>query len=182
MPDVKFGDIMRKAVITVKKMDTIEKVVKIMATAGVGGMVVTENGRVVGILTEKDIIREVLARGKNYKTAKVKDVMTSPVRTVNPETDITKGFEIMRDLDIERLPVVKNGKLIGIVTERDLVRIEPALRTLMEDKVNISDISGKNKNMVFSGYCSNCEVYSDVLKEEDGELLCQDCREDREAI
>jgi CBS domain-containing protein len=175
MVDVKFGDIMRKAVITVKKMDTIDKVVKIMSKIGIGGVVVTENGKVVGILTEKDIIREVVAKGKNPKKVKVKSIMTSPVRTVKAETDVEEGFRIMRDLDIERLPVVMKGKLIGLVTERDLVRVEPALRTLMEDKVDIPSIS-KGKKFYFSGFCENCRNYSDELKNMEERLFCEDCR------
>ncbi len=176
MTDVKFGDIMKKAVITVKKMDKLEKVVKIMAKVGIGGVVVTEGGKVIGILTEKDIIRQVLAKGKNYKTVKVKDIMSSPVKTVRPETDVEEGFRIMRDLNIERLPVVDKGRLIGIVTERDLIKVEPALRTLMEDKIDLTGISAQFKDLSWSGRCQNCDMYSEDLKEDDGQLLCEDCR------
>lgn len=175
---VKVGDIMRRAVINVKKTDGLDKVVKIMGKAGIGGVIVTEKGRVVGILTEKDIIRDVLAKGKDYKKIKVKSIMKHPVRTVPPDLDAESAMRIMRDLEIERLPVVGGAnKLIGLVTARDIMRIEPALHEMMKEKGSLSVFTPREKKTLISGECEICGNFSEYLREVNGKLVCEDCRE-----
>lgn len=180
MSEVKIGDIMRKAVITAKKNDTIDKIAKIMAKAEIGGLVVIDQGKVVGILTEKDIVKNVLAKDKNAKKVKVKDIMKHPVRTVLPETDIEKAIEIMRDLNIERLPVVKGGKLIGLVTVRDITRVEPALleMTRQKEASYFEPLPKEGYRLSITGECEVCGNYSEYLKDVGGKLICEDCREE----
>lgn len=171
---VTVGEIMRKAVITVKKNDTLEKTIKTMGNAGIGGVIVTEDGNVIGILTEKDIIRDVLAKGHDYKKLIVEDIMKHPVRTVPPDIDLEDAMKIMRDLDIERLPVVSD-RLAGLVTARDLIRIEPALLEMMKEKeVLIGKLSKKESSL--SGECEICGNYSDNLRIKDSAMVCEDCR------
>jgi CBS domain-containing protein len=180
MADVKIGDIMRKAVITVKKNDTMDKVVKIMAKAGIGGVIVTDEGKVTGIITEKDIIRDILAQDKNLKKVRVKNIMKHPVRTVLPETDIEKAMEIMRDLDIERLPVVKKGRLIGLVTARDITKVEPAMLEMARQKeaAFFDPLPKEGFRLSITGECETCGNYSEYLKDVKGRLICEDCREE----
>ena len=174
--DIPVSEIMRKAVLTIRPNDTIEKAAQIVKKAGVGGIVVADKGKIVGMLTVKDIIKEVVAEGKNTKKTLVKQVMKSPVKTINIDTDLQEAARIMRDLNIERLPIMKKGKLVGIITARNVVQAAPAMLEMMKEKGNLEAITERDKEPKISGECDNCSNYSDLLRLVSGELLCEDCR------
>lgn len=175
MIGVSVKEIMRKGVITAKKDDTIEHVAKILKKARIGRVIVTEHGKIIGVLTEKDIIKDVIAEGKPVKTP-VSKVMKYPVRTITPETDIEEAIKTMNKYDISGLPVTVDGRLVGIVTERDLVKAEPALLELMKEKGNLEHISPAEKELLLSGECEECGNYSENLRLVNGRYLCDDCR------
>jgi CBS domain-containing protein len=173
---VSVGEIMRKGVITVSRKDPLEKAVKIMGRTQIGSVVVLDGGKVVGILTEGDIIRDVLAAGKDYKKTEVGHVMKHPVRTIEPGKDLEEAIRVMRDLEIERLPVVVGGKLKGIITEKMITRVEPALLSLVKEKGNLECVPPAERDVAISGECEHCGNYSDYLRNVEGLYLCEDCR------
>lgn len=170
---------MKKAVITAKPTDTVEKIIKVMDKTGVGGLVIEENEEVKGIITEGDIISEI-ADDKNCLCKEISEVMNSPVKTVNKKTDLEEALKIMRDLDVERLPIVEKGKLVGIVTERDLIRVEPALMEMAREKRVLDAMRNNKKEEVrATGNCEECEAYSNDLLHFEGKLICAECREEK---
>ena len=174
--DIPVSEVMSRAVITVKKNDTIEKIAQIMSRAKIGGVVVTEKSKIVGIITEKDIMRSVLAEGKDYKKMLVGKVMVKPVKTISPDTDIDEAARLMSKLDIERLPVVKDEKLLGIITARRLVAVQPSLIALMKEKGSLETLTPSEKETTLAGECERCGNYSEFLRFKDGIFLCEDCR------
>ena len=84
----------------------------------------------------------------------------------------------MRDLKIERLPVTQKNKLMGIITERGITRIEPALIEIVREKAALEPKLAKDDSML-SGICESCENYSDNLRKKDDEYLCEECYEGR---
>jgi len=100
----------------------VYEAVAVMAARGIGAVLVIEQGSLVGIISAKDYGTRVVLQGKNGKDVLTRDVMTSPVLTVGPETKIVDGMEIMTTKKIRHLPVVENGELVGVVTLADLVR------------------------------------------------------------
>jgi len=175
MIGVPVNEIMRKGVIIARKDDTIEHVAKVLKKARIGRVIVTEHGKIVGVLTEKDIIKDVVAEGKSTKTL-VSKVMKYPVKTITPETDIEEAIKTMNKYDISGLPVTVRGKLVGIVTERDLVKAEPALLDMMKEKGNLEHIPPTEKELLLSGECEECGNYSENLRLVSGRYLCEDCR------
>ncbi len=171
---------MTKAVITAKPTDTIEKVIRVMDKTGVGGLVIEENEEVKGIITEGDIISEIAEDCESLEKP-ISGVMKTPVKTVPKEIDLEEALKVMRDLDIERLPVVtEENKLIGLVTERDLMKVEPALIEMAREKKALEAIKQNRKEEVKgTGNCEECEMYSNNLKEFEGKFLCSECREER---
>lgn len=167
--------IMRKGLITVRKTDTIEQVAKVMKRARIGRVTVAERGKLVGVVTAKDIVREVVAVKKSLKTP-VSRIMKYPVRTVTPETDIEVAVKTMNRLGISSLPVTVKGKAIGIVTERDMVKAEPALLDLVREKELIEKNVSSEKELMISGECGGCGNYSESLRLVSGQFLCEDCR------
>lgn len=113
--------IMVSPVETVKQTDLLGYVLKKIVKKNIGCVVVVKGRTPVGIITERDISRRV-AKGSRALMTKVKRVMSSPVISVAPSTPIEKAVYLMLKHGIRRLPVVEKEKLVGLVSERDLLR------------------------------------------------------------
>ena len=101
-------------VVTIGSEDTLAKAIKIMNAGDLNCIVVTESGDAVGIITKTDIMR-LVAEEVEVKTASLKDVMTRPLVTINHEAPIDDLMMLMEDKKIHHIPVMKEGKLVGIV-------------------------------------------------------------------
>ena len=95
---------------------------KIMADKNVGALLVMQKERVVGIFSERDYARKIVLKGESSHTTAIKDVMTSGVLSVNPEQSIDECMTLMTNKHIRHLPVLENGKLIGLVSIGDVVK------------------------------------------------------------
>ena len=115
-------DIMKHQVITVDSTVSIKDAAKIMEDAGVGGVVVMDQNIAVGILTERDFVRKVVAHEKPLST-RVKEVMSSPLIVVSPDESVWELAEIMKLRRIHRVPVVRESRLVGIITATDLTKL-----------------------------------------------------------
>jgi CBS domain-containing protein len=114
------GHIMTKNVVTVDSESTVDEAVKLMHEKNIGSIVVLREGKVEGILTETDLLRNI-ASGDGIEK-KVKDVMTSPIMTAEASMPMLEASKLMQAHGFRRLPVVEDNKLAGIVTETDLTR------------------------------------------------------------
>lgn len=128
-------DVMTENVRTVRPNSTITEVVRKMNKFEVGSVVVVDGERPVGLITERDILRRVLEVTLAAEAMKAKEVMSSPLLTVDDEATVEQAARIMADRRIKKLPVVKGGKLIGIVTSTDIVRSQPKMVDLLGDVV-----------------------------------------------
>ena len=95
---------------------------KIMADKNIGALLVMQKESLAGIFSERDYARKIVLKGESSRTTAVKDVMTSAVMTVNPEQSIDDCMALMTDKHIRHLPVVENGKLIGLISIGDVVK------------------------------------------------------------
>jgi len=115
----KVSEIMRLDVVTVAPSDKIKKAIDVMVAKNVGSVVVVEDDKVVGILTERDILKKI--KDLDIDKSLVSEFMSSPVLTVMPDTFITEALALMQTRNIRRLPVMKGGRLMGMVTEIDIL-------------------------------------------------------------
>ena len=115
-------NIMKHQVITVDSSVTVKDAAKIMTDAGVGCVIVMDQNIAVGILTERDFVRKIIAREKSLSTP-VKEVMSSPLIVINPDESVWELAEIMKLRRIHKVPVVRENRLVGIVTTTDLTKI-----------------------------------------------------------
>ncbi|MEM2855950.1 MAG: CBS domain-containing protein [Candidatus Nitrosocaldaceae archaeon] len=106
---------------TIEQGLSIQHAANIMKERGRGSLVVLDNKKPIGIITERDIVRRVVAEGRDLNI-KVKDVMSTPLITVGPEATVEVAAKIMYENGIRRLPVVENDNLLGIVTATDFVK------------------------------------------------------------
>ncbi len=119
MPSVK--DIMTKNVITIDADKCVFDAAKLMAEKSLGCLPVVIKGYPVGIITERDIVRRIVAKGVS-SDMKLTEVMTKTLITVDPDTSLRDAARVMSKNKIRRLPVLKNNQLVGIVVASDFVR------------------------------------------------------------
>ena len=96
--------------------------IEIMADKHVGALMVVSEGKLVGVVSERDYARKVILQGKSSKQTQVKEIMTSPAIFVTPEQTVEDSMRIMTDNHIRHLPVVEDGKILGVVSIGDLVK------------------------------------------------------------
>ncbi|UCH31755.1 MAG: CBS domain-containing protein [Candidatus Bathyarchaeota archaeon] len=129
---LKVEDIMVKEVITIDEEATVKDAADVMNKFEIGCLLVTKEGRAVGIITERDLLKRVVSQVKNPRRAKVKDVMSKPLIVVEPNMELEEAAKLMFRLKIKKLPVVKSGQLIGLVTLTDLARFQPQMIRLLK--------------------------------------------------
>ena len=173
---LKVGDAMTRGVICVDVKDTVQEAAEVMKKNDISSVIVTKKGDGVGIVTERDIICKIVAESKNPRDVSVNDIMTSPLITIKPESDIDDAARIMRDKDIRRLVVADGDKIMGVLSEFDIVKMEPALHLLIREQYNwkLNEAHAAVEGAV-AGICESCENYSEKLTNYDGRLLCDDC-------
>ncbi len=129
MPTVK--DFMTKNVITIDASKTVIEAADLMSQNNVGDLVVMDKNTPVGIVTERDLVRRVLAERKSLDI-KVSEVMTTPLRVIDPDASLKEAARRMVNKGIRRLPVIKDNKLVGIITTADFAR-QLGKKTLTDD-------------------------------------------------
>ena len=111
---------------TVNADDPIIEAARTMRDSDIGDVIVVEDGEVTGILTDRDIVVRAVAEGRDAESTSVADICTTGIQAIEPDASIDDALRMMRDADIRRLPVVKNGRPVGIVSLGDLaVEREP---------------------------------------------------------
>jgi CBS domain-containing protein len=180
-------DVMTSPVVTTEEQAPANKVAKLMLDNKVGCVIVTNNaGKPIGIITERDLVVRVLAKNLAPDSAPAKDVMTSPLVTVDPEAPINEAARMMSKRDIRRLGVLYKGNLVGIVSSKDILDVMPELIEIMQERTRIEGAGGPEategaEEAPLSGYCDRCGVFSENLKDVNGQSLCEDCRIELEA-
>lgn len=116
---MKISEIMTKATVTDSAADSLAEAASRMWNAQTGSLLVMEGETLLGIVTERDLLREV-ANGQNPKDVALKDVMRTDVITCGPQTTLKDAARIMTTKWIRHLPIVEDGRVVGIVSQRDL--------------------------------------------------------------
>ncbi len=109
----------RTKLLTAPPDTTVSKAAKLMAKKNVGAVMVVENERLVGIFTERDAVFRVIAKGRDTQTTVLADVMTSTPQTVDPDKTFGYALLMMHENGFRHVPVIENGKPIGIVSSRN---------------------------------------------------------------
>jgi CBS domain-containing protein len=115
------GEIMTHDVVTVSGEDSVEQALRSMVRHDIGSVVVSDDGRADGIFTERDVTRRIVDDDALLGRS-VGEVMTAPVITTSPEAQMIDAFDAMNARGIRRLPVVDGDRLVGVITERDLMK------------------------------------------------------------
>ncbi len=173
----KVGDVMTRNPVVASPNDDLVKCAQIMRKHHVGAVLAIEGSKTLGIITESDIINKVIAENKDLKKAKIKDYMVTNVATIEPDRDIFEALSKMKDLNIRRLPVVYNGKTVGLLAMKDILKIEPHLFEMLVDKIELREEERKpiHRKSHKEGMCNLCGDYTTELEEKDGVMACHTC-------
>ena len=167
---------MKTNLVMVEPTTTVLEAAKRMKKNKIGNVLVVEKKQPVGILTESDILKKVVAEGKNASEVLVEEVMSTPVVVADPYISLEEAMKTMGKCNIRRLPVIENGELIGVITQKDISRISPVLHDISREWYDISVRDESYlKRQIFSGKCEDCNALSTTLRRVDGRLLCEDC-------
>jgi len=107
---------------TIEPAASVYEAVKLMAEKNVGALLVVEHGKVVGIVSERDYARKVVLLARSSKDTPLRDIMSSPVMYVHPEQTVDQCMALMTENRLRHLPVMDDGRLIGLVSIGDLVK------------------------------------------------------------
>lgn len=115
--------LMTKQVVKIDENSTVQEAVDVMSREDIGSIIVTKQGKDFGIITEKDVISKVVARKANVKKVRVKDVMSSPIITVEKDTSGEEALRMMAKNRIRRLLITDEGTIVGIFSTADITRL-----------------------------------------------------------
>jgi CBS domain-containing protein len=111
---------------------TVSQAARLMADKNVGAVLVIENERLVGIFTERDVVFRVIAQGRDAKTTPLVDVMTAAPKTLDPGKSYGHALVIMQENGFRHMPVVENGRPVGIISSRNAM--DPDLEEFVADE------------------------------------------------
>ena len=116
------NQVMSKNILTAEKSTSLQDAAQEMKRLGVGCVIVTKESKPIGIITERDFVTKVAADGRPLFT-EISEVMSAPLITIEPEETIWEASEIMKEKLIHKLPVIDDGRILGVITTSDIVRI-----------------------------------------------------------
>src|SRR3989344_4453828 len=169
---VKVSEIMQKEVVIAHPDMTVAEAAKLMNSFRIGGLPVVQNGMLIGIITEREIMRKVVAENKQADQVFVADSMVSPPRVIaGPDDDITAVAHKMGKYDVSRIPIVdKANKLFGIVTNKDLLKHSSELLDVLLEQARIKGPALNETHSAF-GKCEACGDHTHLVFQ-DNKFVC----------
>jgi CBS domain-containing protein len=168
-------DIMNSPVISASPHDTIKDIATKMKEERIGSIIIMENEKAVGIVTDWDIVSNAVIKDIKPTMVKAADIMQK-LHTIEGEEGITEAARILRQHNIKRLGVVYKNRLVGIISASDVIAVTPDLVDVISEKASLmrGEIGRSAGNV--SGYCDECGEWSDLLQFDEGTFSCEECR------
>ncbi|MCJ7730976.1 CBS domain-containing protein [Candidatus Bathyarchaeota archaeon] len=131
-------DVMAKNIKTVKPDETVHAAVQKMNKFDIGSVIVVSSGRPIGIITETNIMRRIVEPRMDPDTVWVKDIMSSPLTTIDENAAVEEAAKIMVEKRINRIPVMKGDKLVGLISSTDIVKASPMQLGILDELLRVS--------------------------------------------
>ncbi len=174
---VRVLDAMTNRPVTAKETDSMKDCAVLMKKYHVGSLLIKDKNKVIAILTEQDMVRRGIAKSMSFDEP-VKKIMETELMTINPHVDLYDALIFMREENIRHLPVKEGKKIIGLITLKDILKIEPQLFELLLEKFELREEQTKPiiEATTEEGVCEMCGNYSFRVIEVDGAKKCANCR------
>lgn len=184
---IKIGDIMTRDFISVNPDTSIIDCARKMMKKRVGSLILKEKGQLKGIITERDIIWAMTKKSKkDLKEIKAGDIAPRKTATIKPAADLYQALQKMRKTKHRRLPVVVKGRVVGLLTIKDVLRIEPSLFDTASEIIQLKQarkfpFKFPKPKLKFwerdrEGVCDECGNF-DMLYKIDNRLICESCKD-----
>ena len=119
---VTVGSIARMPVPTVNRSETVSEIASLMVNGNIGAVIVVRDAEPLGIVTERDLVRRVIYAGRDAREIVAQEIMTAPLITISHDRTVEEALEIMQNNHVRRLVVLKGESMVGLLTERRLLR------------------------------------------------------------
>lgn len=174
----KVCDAMTKAPITIGPGTSLHACAKIMAEKHVGAVPVSKGKELMGIITEQDIVRKSVILDHKPSEITAEAMMEQEMITISPEIDLFEALILMRNNNIRHLPVMDGSRMVGLLTTKDILKIQPQLFDILAEKIELKEEENKpiNSAKPSEGICNECGEYAEVLFEAEGNMICDNCR------
>jgi CBS domain-containing protein len=181
--DIPLRDVMVREVVKGDIDLTVLEAAKLMRGYSVDSIVVLDHGDPVGIVTEGDIISELVSKDIKPSTVKLKDIMTTPLVTASPNDRLSNIAKKMAKERIRKIPVIEDGQLVGIVADIDILSVSSEMNSILAELVEMNveretlEMEGESAGQ---GICEKCGSFSHYLVMKDGLMVCESCKEELE--
>ena len=128
------SELMTKDVVSIEYDKTVYEACEMYGKYGMGSLVVTKSGVIVGIVTERDIIERVILGDRKPKKTTVEEIMSKDIKTIHASAKVEQAAEMMKTYRIKKLPVILNNEFVGIITVTDLANIMPDFAKILDDE------------------------------------------------
>jgi CBS domain-containing protein len=174
---IRVRDAMVSRVVTTKASENILECSKLMTKEDVGSIIICEGNKPVGIITREDIINKVTTKDLQASKILIKDIMTKEIISVTPDADIADAAKLMAKYGYERLPVVSMGKLVGIISTREVAKVAPAAIEILRERLLVESPQAIIEEFN-EGECELCGNYSESLHNINDRWVCDSCKEE----
>ena len=178
------GDVMTRNFASTRPATSLHTCAKLMVKKRINSLPLTEGKKLVGFLTARNILWTLTKKPKiDLGKVKAIDIAVRKVAVIKPSADIGQALHKMKKYGFRRLPVLSRGELVGIITLKDILRMDPNLYPEIGDLNNVKEEARKLGKLSVpeewdaEGLCDECDSFAPLLKME-GRLLCPDCRDE----
>ena len=147
---LKTGSVMVKEVITVDEKASVKEAADIMNQFEIGSVIATRKGKPIGIITERDLLKRIVSEGRDAKKTTVKEIMSTPLVAISPDTDLEEAARLMFKMKIKKLPVTEQNRLVGLISLTDIARAQPMIKFLQ--KLAATQYTPKSMKKVLNCY------------------------------
>ena len=137
---LKVEDVMVTDVITISYRASVKRAAQVMNKHEIGCLIVVKGRKAVGIVTERDMLKRVVARAADPKKTRVEEIMSQPLIVVEPDMELEDAVKLMFEMKIKKLPVVDKGKLVGIVSITDIAKFHPHIMDIIKKLAMQEDV------------------------------------------
>jgi CBS domain-containing protein len=181
--DIPLKEVMVREVVMGDKNLTVLEAAKLMRKSRVDSIIVLDHGGPVGIVTDGDVINEVVSKDIKPSTVKLEAIMTTPLISASPNDRVSKIAKKMAKQRIRKMPVVEDDKLVGIIADIDILSVASEMNSIHAELVEMSmereelNLEGED---VGQGICEKCGGFSHYLVMKSGLMVCDSCKEELE--
>jgi signal-transduction protein with cAMP-binding, CBS, and nucleotidyltransferase domain len=172
------ADCMTQNPLTVSKNISIKECAQLLKKNEIGSVLIVENKKPIGIITNQDLVFRAIAEGLNYST-KVSEIMSTDIIMISPDIDIFDAIKVMNENMIRHITVAQGNELVGYLTIKDILKIEPTLIDLYIDKIDLREEENKPiTDFENEGICEFCGNYARKLHEFNNSKICSRCKKE----